>query len=272
MIIRSDNYITNPTVACGIVVYNQKEFIAQCIEGMLKQECDFPFNIVISDDCSTDGTQDILREYQSKFPDKIKLVLNETNGHIAKNWVSCARALEGGEFVSFCDGDDCWSNPHKLQMQVEYLRQHSKCVAVSTDYDTSDKLYFEPLTLEDVLSIYYKEKPLGVIAQFGGQTPLNLAADLKKNGINILGTAGCQARSIFDGEVSAVFSFGGTMVVMVRHGSYISVYCNLASVSVSRGQKVSTRQILGSLGSDHILQFQLRKETAKLNPESWLAR
>ena len=60
---------------------------------------------------------------------------------------------------------------------------------VSTDYDTSDKLYFEPLTLEDVLSIYNKEKPLGVIAQFGGQTPLNLAADLEKNGVRILGTS-----------------------------------------------------------------------------------
>ena len=60
---------------------------------------------------------------------------------------------------------------------------------VSTDYDTSDKLYFEPLTLEDVLSIYRKEQPLGVIAQFGGQTPLNLAAELEKNGVKILGTS-----------------------------------------------------------------------------------
>ena len=60
---------------------------------------------------------------------------------------------------------------------------------VSTDYDTSDKLYFEPLTLEDVLSIYKKEKPLGVIAQFGGQTPLNLASQLEKNGVRILGTS-----------------------------------------------------------------------------------
>ena len=60
---------------------------------------------------------------------------------------------------------------------------------VSTDYDTSDKLYFEPLTLEDVLSIYKKEKPLGVIAQFGGQTPLNLASELEKNGVKILGTS-----------------------------------------------------------------------------------
>ena len=59
---------------------------------------------------------------------------------------------------------------------------------VSTDYDTSDKLYFEPLTLEEVLSIYKKEQPVGVIAQFGGQTPLNLASDLEKNGVKILGT------------------------------------------------------------------------------------
>ena len=60
---------------------------------------------------------------------------------------------------------------------------------VSTDYDTSDKLYFEPLTLEDVLSIYHKEKPVGVIAQFGGQPPLNIAAELEKNGVRILGTS-----------------------------------------------------------------------------------
>jgi septal ring factor EnvC (AmiA/AmiB activator) len=95
---------------------------------------------------------------------------------------------------------------------------------------------------------------------------------LDNKGINIQGGAGAQARSIFDGEVSAVFSFGGTMVVMVRHGSYISVYCNLASVNVRRGQKVTTRQTLGRVGQDNILQFQLRKETTKLNPESWLGR
>ena len=72
--------------------------------------------------------------------------------------------------------------------------------------------------------------------------------------------------------MSAVFGYAGSMVVMVRHGAFISVYCNLRSVSVSRGQKVSTRQALGTVGTDNILQFQLRKETAKLNPEAWLGR
>ncbi len=95
---------------------------------------------------------------------------------------------------------------------------------------------------------------------------------LDNKGINILGSAGCSARSIYDGEVSAVFSVGGSMGVLVRHGAYISVYCNLKSVSVSRGQKVSARQALGTVGADNILQFQLRKERDKLNPELWLAR
>ncbi len=99
-----------------------------------------------------------------------------------------------------------------------------------------------------------------------------LGVTLDNKGVNIKGNPGCQARAIFDGEVSAVFGFQGSNVVMVRHGSYISVYCNLSSVSVSRGQQVSTRQVLGTVGTDNILQFQLRKGNAKLNPEAWIGR
>lgn len=112
-----------------------------------------------------------------------------------------------------------------------------------------------------------------VVSHFGQYNVEGLkGVTLDNKGINILGHPGAQARSIFNGEVSAVFGFGGSMVVMVRHGSYISVYCNLSSVSVSRGQKVSTRQALGTVGRDNILQFQLRRNMAKLNPESWIGR
>ena len=95
---------------------------------------------------------------------------------------------------------------------------------------------------------------------------------LSNNGINIKGSPGATVRCVFTGEVSAVFGFSGTSVVMVRHGAYISVYCNLTNVHVGKGQKVSARQSLGTVGNDGILQFQLRKETAKLNPEAWLGR
>lgn len=112
-----------------------------------------------------------------------------------------------------------------------------------------------------------------VVSHFGQYHVEGLkGVTLDNKGINIQGKPGCVARSIYDGEVSAVFGYGGMWNVLVRHGAYISVYCNLKSVSVHKGQKVSTRQALGSVGSDNILQFQLRKETAKLNPEAWLSR
>ena len=99
---------------------------------------------------------------------------------------------------------------------------------------------------------------------------------LDNKGTNYIGRQGAMARSIFDGEVSAVFQFGDTKNVLVRHGSYISVYCNLSSVRVTKGQKVKARDILGKVEDDGtgncVLHFQLRKETTKLNPEQWIGR
>lgn len=95
---------------------------------------------------------------------------------------------------------------------------------------------------------------------------------LENKGIDILCRPGAKARCVFDGEVTAVVNAGGTTGVMVRHGSYISVYFNLSTVSVKRGQHVTARQVLGTVGNDNILQFQLRNERTKLNPESWLAK
>lgn len=112
-----------------------------------------------------------------------------------------------------------------------------------------------------------------IITHFGQYNVPGLSnVRLNSNGINILGQPGAAVRSVFDGEVSAVSNLGGTMVVMVRHGSYISVYCNLGSVSVHKGQKVSTGQRLGSVGSDNTIQFQLRNMKSALNPERWIGR
>lgn len=99
---------------------------------------------------------------------------------------------------------------------------------------------------------------------------------LDNKGINLTAPAGAQARCVFDGEVTAIFSMGGMTNVIVRHGSYITVYCNLTGVSVRQGQHVAVRQTLGSVARDAsgncTLHFQLRHETQKLNPERWLHR
>lgn len=99
---------------------------------------------------------------------------------------------------------------------------------------------------------------------------------LDSKGINITGHPGAQARAVFKGEVTAIFTVGGLYNIIVRHGSYMSVYCNLSSTSVRRGQNVQAGQTLGTVATDasgnSTLHFQLRKETARLNPEAWLGR
>lgn len=100
------------------------------------------------------------------------------------------------------------------------------------------------------------------------------AVTLDNKGIDIKGQEGAMARAVFDGEVSNVFQYGSSYIIMLRHGSYISVYSGLSSVAVNKGQKVTTRQSLGKVGRNSdgqiILHFQLRKESARLNPEQWV--
>ena len=101
---------------------------------------------------------------------------------------------------------------------------------------------------------------------------------LDNKGIDIQGKPGAQARAIFDGKVAAVFQLNGLFNVLIRHGNYISVYCNLSSASVKSGDTVSTKQSIGQIFSDGadngrtVLHFQLRREKEKLNPEPWLNR
>ncbi len=113
-------------------------------------------------------------------------------------------------------------------------------------------------------------------AHYGANTSKKKNVTLTNKGVNYVGRKGARARTVFDGEVSAVFTLGGMKNVLVRHGSYISVYCNLSSVIVKKGQKVKARDLLGTVASDYtgayVLHFQLRKETTRLNPEQWIGR
>ena len=130
------------------------------------------------------GTEDAAYYYSSY---NIENDTPETNGDKKKVMILGGGPNRIGQGIEF---DYCCVHASKALKQLGFETIIVNCnpETVSTDYDTSDRLYFEPLTLEDVLSIHDKEKPVGVIAQFGGQTPLNLAADLKKAGVNILGT------------------------------------------------------------------------------------
>ena len=123
-----------PLVSVKMVTYNHAPYITQAIEGVLQQKVNFPFELVIGEDCSTDGTREIVFEYQKKYPDIIRVITSEQNVGMTKNSYRTERACRG-KYVAYCDGDDYWRCPDKLQKQVDYLENHPDCGLVHSDYD-----------------------------------------------------------------------------------------------------------------------------------------
>lgn len=127
-----------PLVSICSITYNHAPFIRQCLDGFLMQQCNFSIEIIINDDCSTDGTTEIIREYAEKYPDKIFPVFHEENlwskgerGIFQKFVFPKAR----GKYIALCEGDDYWTDPRKLQKQVDFLESHpdySMCCHAAT--------------------------------------------------------------------------------------------------------------------------------------------
>jgi glycosyltransferase involved in cell wall biosynthesis len=110
-------------VSACVIAYNHEKYIKDCLEGALKQKVDFDYEIIISEDRSTDRTREICQEYAKKYPDKIKLYLNEKNLGLIGNWVK-ALSLCQGEYIAICEGDDYWTDPDKLKKQIDFLDSH----------------------------------------------------------------------------------------------------------------------------------------------------
>jgi glycosyltransferase involved in cell wall biosynthesis len=113
-------------VSVVVMTYNHIRFIREALDGILAQRTDFSYEIIVSEDCSTDGTREVVVEYQQRRPNRIRLLLSERN--IRSNAV-VRRGFESarGTYVAFLDGDDYWINPDKLQKQVRFMRAHPEC-------------------------------------------------------------------------------------------------------------------------------------------------
>lgn len=139
------------SVCC--ITYNHGKFISNAVEGFLMQRTDFEYEILIGEDCSTDGTREILDEYASKYPDKIKLITSENNVGANNNVVRTIQAARG-KYTAFCDGDDYWINPDKLQKQVDFLENNPDyviCCHYYKEIDSTGNLLYvnpNPVTLE----------------------------------------------------------------------------------------------------------------------------
>ena len=154
----------NPVVSVLCTCYNHEKYIAQAIEGFLKQKTTFPFEVLIHDDASTDASAQIIREYADRHPDLIIPVLQTENQFSKGVKVSTMYLLPKarGEFIALCEGDDYWTDPQKLQLQWEYMSSHPQCMLcshanreISEDGTPKGEMHYtdhdSDVTLEDCL-------------------------------------------------------------------------------------------------------------------------
>ncbi len=148
-----------PLVTIKCMVYNHEKFLRQCLDGFVMQKTTFPFEAIVHDDASTDGSAAIIREYAEKYPDIIKPIY-ETENQYSKKDGSIHRIIEAAahpdsKYFAFCEGDDYWTDPDKLQLQVDFLESHPDFSICSHDYI----YYFEDTHKFAPLSLW--GKPLG---------------------------------------------------------------------------------------------------------------
>ncbi len=135
---------SHPLVAIKCFVYNHEPYLRECLDGFVMQQTDFPFVAIVHDDASTDHSADIIREYAAKYPDIIHPIY-ETENQYSKQDGSLGRIMDaainatGAKYIAMCEGDDYWTDPHKLQKQVDYLEAHKEVGLCYTDCD----IYYE---------------------------------------------------------------------------------------------------------------------------------
>lgn len=117
-----------PLVSICSITYNHALYIRQCLEGFLMQKTNFAFEVIINDDCSTDGTTEILKEYAEKYPHIIKPIFQQENQYqkgVRGMFQNIVLPRAHGKFIAICEGDDYWTDPLKLQKQVDFFQKNS---------------------------------------------------------------------------------------------------------------------------------------------------
>jgi glycosyltransferase involved in cell wall biosynthesis len=117
--------MSEPLVSVHMITYNHAPYISQAIEGVLMQKTNFPFELVIGEDCSTDGTQEIVFDYARTYPDIIRVITSNNNVGMHENSTRTQQACRG-KYIAYCEGDDFWNLPEKLQIQINLLEANSE--------------------------------------------------------------------------------------------------------------------------------------------------
>jgi len=190
-------------VSVAFITYNHEPFVRQSLDSVLMQETDFPFEIVIGEDCSTDGTQKIVEDYKDKHPDKIRIVTSETNVGPMPNVVRTYKTCKG-KYIAVLEGDDYWTDPLKLQKQVELMEANPGFTMCFTDRSVVNEtgMLIQKSTIPDA-----RKKTLTAQDIVGSYTPPSQTVLFKRSYLssNIIESL----KKVFNGD-TCLFSFLST--------------------------------------------------------------
>lgn len=141
--------MTEDRILISVIIpsYNRAGTVGMTIESIIAQKVDADVEIVIGDDCSTDNAREVLERYREQHPDIIRLFLREENMGLGANWAQCVKDCRG-KYICNCDNDDYWHNPHKLQLQLDYMESHPECNICITNHRTHNRTTGEIIEYE----------------------------------------------------------------------------------------------------------------------------
>jgi glycosyltransferase involved in cell wall biosynthesis len=195
-----------PVVSIVTITYNHAKYIRDCIEGVLMQQTDFSFEFIIGEDCSTDGTREIVFEYAQRFPSVIRLITAGHNIGMNANWLRCYEGVRG-QYVAFCEGDDRWTDPLKLQRQVDTLRAHPECT----------------VCLHAAESEHQETGKTGLIAPRKGSGPISVASLIDLDASSYA-TASIMLRSLSFGSDDILAKLYGRHSMVILYAAHGGVY------------------------------------------------
>jgi glycosyltransferase involved in cell wall biosynthesis len=224
--------MVNPLLTVCLITYNHEKYIQKALDGVLNQKVNFEWELIVADDCSTDNTRKILVDYQRKYPQFIKLILQQKNVGPAQNWLDLITAPKS-KYIAYFEGDDYWIDERKLQKQVDFLEAntdfslcHSDVVFLSPDgnfkTDHSSKLWNYKQEILDYRFAIYNPLAFSCTSVFRNNLPVNkLAINVKSGDWMTWVLLTLQGKAKFINEKMAVYRDAtGVSVSSVWHKNY----------------------------------------------------
>lgn len=270
-----------PLVTIACITYNHAPFIKQCLDGFLMQKVNFEYEIVVHDDASTDNTQEILKEYHNKYPDKIKLLLRTENIYsigVTKIFYHTIIKHSKSKYIATCEGDDYWTDEYKLQKQIDFLEANpdynisvgrvmnlNQANGTLTDRPQYNELFKKPyLTISDYLKSFFSQTSTYVFKKQGFEFP-DYCNHFHGEDVLIVAVASKHGKIKFHDEVFSTYRIhpgGVTQRAQEWRMHYLHIYNYMEAIHILLDKKY--KLIISSTKLKAWLDYKVRTSSNRL--------